>query len=80
MGRLNENRNSGKVLDAIRIDEGQIRSHLDALVKSSVEKTLNGLLVAEADSLCGAGKNEKSPERVDTRSGNGLSQAKWTQV
>jgi putative transposase len=70
MSRLNENRKSGKVLDAIRIDEGQIRGHLDTLVKSSVEETLNGLLDAEADSLCGAGKYEKSPERVDTRSGS----------
>ncbi len=57
-------------MDAIRIDEGQIRGHLDALVKSSVEETLNGLLDAEADSLCGAGKYERSPERVDTRSGS----------
>mgnify|MGYP006211051589 FL=1 len=70
MSRLNENRKSGKVLDAIRIDAGQIRGHLDALVKSSVEETLNGLLDAEADSLCGAGKYERSPERVDTRSGS----------
>ena len=69
MSRLNENRKSGKVLDAIRIDERQIRGHLDALVKSSVEETLNGLLDAEADSLCGAVKYERSPERVDTGSG-----------
>ena len=70
MSWLNENRKSGKVFDAIQIDERQIRSHLDALVKSSVEETLNGLLDAEADSLCGAGKYERSPERVDTRSGS----------
>jgi transposase-like protein len=57
-------------LDAIRIDEGQIRGHLDALVKSSVEETLNGLLDAEADSLCGTVKYERSPERVDTGSGS----------
>jgi putative transposase len=70
MSWLNENRKSGKVFDAIQIDERQIRSHLDALVKSSVEETLNGLLDAEADSLCGAGKYERSPERVDMRSGS----------
>jgi transposase-like protein len=70
MSRLNENRKSGKVLDAIRIDAGQIRGHLDALVKSSVEETLNGLLDAEADSLCGTVKYERSPERVDTGSGS----------
>ena len=68
--RLNENRKSDKLLDAIRIDEGQIRGHLDALVKSSVEETLNGLLDAEAESLYGAGKYERSPERVDTCSGS----------
>jgi transposase-like protein len=43
---------------------------LDALAKSSVEETLSVLLDAEADSLCGANKYERSPERVDTRSGS----------
>ncbi len=31
---------------------------------------MNGLLDADADSFCGAGKYGRSPERVDTRSGS----------
>lgn len=54
---------------AVRIDEGQIRCHLDQMVRSTVEETLNAMLDAEADSLCGAKRYERSPERVDTRSG-----------
>ena len=69
MSMLNENRKSSKVLDAIRIDGGQIRGHLNELVKSSVEETLNDLQDAVADNLCGAGKFGRSPERMDTRSG-----------
>ncbi len=66
MSRLNENRKSGKVLDVVRIDEAQIRGHLDTIVKSTIEDTLNGMLDAEADNLWGAGKYERSPERVNT--------------
>jgi transposase-like protein len=54
----------------IRLDEGQIRSHVDQVVRESVEQTLNGLLEAEADRLCGAGRYERSPERIDTRAGH----------
>ena len=36
----------------IQIDEGQVRGHLDEMVRSTVEETLNGLLDAEADRLC----------------------------
>ena len=60
MIRLNENRKLGKVLNSIRIDKGHIFGNLDALVKSSVEETLNGLLDTEAASLCGAGKDDRS--------------------
>jgi len=44
MGRLNGKRKSGKVLEMIRVDEVQIRGHLDTVVKASVEQTLNALL------------------------------------
>jgi transposase-like protein len=54
----------------IRLDEGQIRSHVDQVVRESVEQTLNGLLEAEADQLCRAGRHERSPERIDTRAGH----------
>ncbi len=54
----------------ISIDEGQVRDHLDKMVLTSVEETLNGLLDAEADRLCGASRYEHSPDRVDTRAGH----------
>ena len=56
--------------DAIRVDAGQLRGHVDEVVRSSVEETLNGLLQAEADQLCQAGRYERSAERVDTRAGH----------
>jgi transposase-like protein len=54
----------------IRLDEGQVRQHVDQVVRQSVEQTLNGLLEAEADALCRAGRYERSPERIDTRAGH----------
>ena len=38
----------------IRIDEGEIRGHLDGLVRGTVEEALNRLLEAEADEMCQA--------------------------
>ena len=55
--------------DAIRVDAGQLRSHIDEAVRTSVEETLNSLLDAEADQICGAGRYERSADRVDTRAG-----------
>jgi transposase-like protein len=54
----------------IRIEEGKIRSHVDQVVRETVEQTLNGLLQAEADELCGAKRYARSPERLDTRCGH----------
>lgn len=54
----------------IRLDEAQLREHLDRKITESVEETLNGLLDAEADRLCGAGRYERSAERLDTRAGH----------
>jgi putative transposase len=51
----------------IRIDESEIRGHLDKMVRGTVEDTLNALLEAEADELCNAQHYERSPERTDTR-------------
>jgi putative transposase len=56
--------------EVIRIDEGVIKEHLDKVVVSTVEQTLNALLEAEADRLCGARRYEHSKERVDTRAGH----------
>src|SRR5262249_20561912 len=54
----------------ITIDQGQLKDHLDHLVRQSVEQTLNALLEAEADQLCGARRYERSPDRLDTRAGH----------
>jgi putative transposase len=56
--------------DAIRVDAGQLRGHIDEAVRSSVEETLNGLLDAEADQICGAERYQRSADRVDTRAGH----------
>lgn len=57
----------GKV---IQIDEGQLKDQLGALVRESVEDTLNGLLDAEADRLCQAKRYERNAERASTRAGH----------
>lgn len=67
MKEENEGRPMGQV---IKIDEGRIRDHLGEMVRGSVEETLNALLDAEADELCGAGRYQRSAERVDTRAGS----------
>jgi hypothetical protein len=51
----------------VQIDEGRIQAHLDEVVRSTVEETLNALLDAEADQLCGAHRYERSEGRKDTR-------------
>jgi hypothetical protein len=38
----------------IRVEEEQLRSHVGEVVRQTVEQTLNGLLEAQADELCGA--------------------------
>lgn len=60
----------GKPGKIIRIDEAEVESLLGRKVRESVEETLNGLLDAEADALCGAGRYERNAERVDTRAGH----------
>ena len=54
----------------IRIDENEIRSHLDEMVRGTVVETLNAMLDAEADEMCNAQRYEHSPDRVDTRAGS----------
>jgi putative transposase len=60
----------GNFAGVIRIEEEKIRSHVDEVVRKTVEQTLNGLLEAEADELCGATRYARSPERLDTRAGH----------
>ena len=57
----------GKV---IKIDDGRIKNHLNEVVRSTVEETLNGMLDAEADRICGAKRYERVDERRDTRAGS----------
>ena len=60
----------GKFPQVIRIDETELKGHVDRVVRQSVEETLNAMLDAEADALCQAKRYERSPERVDTRAGH----------
>ena len=53
----------------IRIDERAVHSHIDELVRGSVEQTLNQLLDAEAERLVNAGGYERTEARKDTRAG-----------
>ena len=54
----------------IQIDEARIRDHLGEMVRGTVEETLNAMLDAEADRLCGAARYERSQARQDTRAGS----------
>jgi len=56
--------------DGVQIDEKRIHDHLGELVRGTVEETLNSLLDAEADALCGAQRYERSPDRTDYRAGS----------
>lgn len=57
-------------LGALRVDEEKLRGHVDEVVRTSVEETLNALLDAEADTICRAQRYERSAERVDGRAGH----------
>lgn len=54
----------------ISIDEGLVKSQLGEVVRETVEETLNKMLDAEADELCGAKRYERSKKRLDTRAGH----------
>ena len=56
--------------NVISIDDERIKSHLDRVVRGTVEETLNALLEAEADRLCNAQSYERSEARRDTRAGH----------
>lgn len=55
---------------ALTVDTEKVRGHLDEVVRTTVEQTLNQLLDEEADRVAGAGRYERSEERVDTRAGS----------
>jgi transposase-like protein len=56
--------------NVVRIDDERIRDHLGQIVRGTVEETLNGLLEAEAERLCNAGRYERTEARRDTRAGS----------
>src|SRR6516225_2874703 len=56
--------------NVITIDDERIKSHLDRVVRGTVEETLNALLDSEADQLCNAQRYERSAARRDTRAGH----------
>lgn len=54
----------------IEIDQTKLQEKVGEVVRETVEDTLNHLLDAEADQLCGAKKYERSPDRTDYRAGH----------
>ena len=70
MTSVGQESNEASVPDVIHIDQAVVRGHVDRVVRQTVEQTLNSLLDAEADELCGAKRYERSAERIDTRSGH----------
>src|SRR4026208_1771488 len=56
--------------NVITIDDERIKSHLDRVVRGTVEETLNALLDAEADRLCNAQRYERSEARRAPRAGD----------
>lgn len=65
--RARKERKAGQI---IRIEQEQLSKHLDKVVRSTVEETLNALLDAEADRLCHASRYERNDARKDTRAGH----------
>lgn len=59
-----------KKLSVLAVDESELRGHVAEVVRQSVEDTLNGLLDAEADTLCQARRYERNERRASTRSGS----------
>jgi len=61
---------SKKLGRVVSIDEAKIHDHVGEFVRGTMEETLNAMLDAEADALCGVQRYERSPDRVDTRAGS----------
>lgn len=54
----------------VSIDEAKLQDHLGVVIRDTVENTLNQMLDAEADQLCGAKKYERSADRATPRAGS----------
>src|SRR5262245_31634496 len=61
---------AAQTIPVIQVNQEEVHRHLDQVVRDSVEATINALLDAEADHLCGARRYERSAERLDTRAGH----------
>ncbi len=59
-----------EIRQTIKIDSDAVRGHIDEVVRSAVEETLNQMPEAEADELCQAKPYERSADRLDTRAGS----------
>jgi putative transposase len=70
MQNLESTQSDKNLSQVIKIDESQIRTHLDQMVRSTVEETLNGFLDAEADQLCNAKRYERTGGRTNGRAGH----------
>lgn len=57
-------------LNLVQFNEGEIKAHVDQVVRQTVEETLNMMLDEEADRLCQAQRYERTPDRADTRAGH----------
>ena len=64
----------------VTINEEEIHRHLSEMVRENVEEALNAALEAEADGLCGAGRYERSPERVGHYLFNYQKVGIWTEM
>jgi putative transposase len=64
------NESSSEIGKVIKIDDSRIEKHLGEIVRGTVEETLNSLLDAEADRICGGRRYERTAERRDTRAGS----------
>ena len=65
-GEAAETKKSSQI---IKIEEEKLHNHLDEVVRGTVEETLNALLEAEAEVLCGARRYECPLGCQDTRTG-----------
>ena len=70
MDSVTARKQEGAQVNLVQVNESEVRGHVDAVVRQSVEQTLNDLLDAEADQLCSAKRYERSPDRTDTRAGH----------
>ncbi len=69
-GRQEQTEKDSGLNSALSIDPSKVRSHVDEVVRSTVEETLNAMLDAEAEQVCQAKRYERSPQRQDTRAGS----------